>query len=457
MKKIHRHRTLPGLALLSILGALSGCAVLQIPDPPLPQELIAHSLKIYPLPGALDETPVLHSNNPERIETSGLLISTLPAQDLNQPRKLNVPLQGDFRLFIHHVARTAILSQARIWLAVVADNPSQDRLNLELKRGNLFRTWPEAPFLPLTGIRNNSEAKHFSGPGDRLALASLRGENLLGPRSFLLPGKSRQTLLLEAIPTNPLWVLQQDNALSALLEFSCAQPVHLSVLAWVSADGQPPRTQDLDHLLETGQAAGPAEAPVTEYNPSQAPSGGSFRYGRVAGLSQGAVWNSELNPLPEKIGEKIGFPLSSVYLKRLSTSQNQSATLIARVPGTAIQSHGNYGVHYQLKAHLHNPDAEARRYAVYLHHPLQIRISLTEDPVALFRLVPDASVTFRGSLRLRWDSEEYWLHQVLHSGEAAPALKILELPAGENRSLQLDLVYPPDATPPQLLEIERLS
>lgn len=423
----------------------------------MPHEVITHPLKIYPLPGSLDTTPVLYSNSPERIKTSGLLVSTLPAPDLNQPRKLGVPLQGDFRLFIHHVARTAILTQTQIWLAVVVDNPNPDTLQLELKRGNFFRTWPEAPFLPLRGIQNNQDAKHFSGPGDRLALSYLRAENLLGPRTFLIPGQSRQTVLSAPLPTNPLWVLQQDNALSALLEFTCHQPVHVSVLAWTSPDGHAPQQQDLEQLLETGQAAGPPESPVTEYDPSQAPPPGSFRYGRVAGLSQGAIWSGELTPLPTHIGDRVGFPLSSVYLKRLGTTQNQSATLIARVPGTAIQSHGNYGVHYQLKALFSNPDRHEHRYAVYLRHPLEIRTPLVGDPMAIFRLTPDTTVTFRGTLHLRWGQAEYWLHQVLHAGEAAPALQILELPAGESRALHLELVYPPDATPPQLLEIERLS
>jgi len=451
----------PRLALLCLLGFFAACAALQKPEQADSFTESTHPLRILPLPGSLDSMPVLHSNSPERIEQSGILVSTLPAGDLNQGRKLGIPLQGRFELFMHHVARTAVLSSARVYLAVVASNPSQESLRLTLKKGAFFRTWPEAPFKPVAGIHNNPRGELFSGPGDRLALAVLRDESTLNPQQILLAPGEQAVIFLEAIPTNPLWVLQQDNALSALLSFESLEPVHLSVLSWVSDSGSPPRPQDLLTLLASGQVAGPPEIPVTEYDPAKPPPAGGFRYGRVAGMVSGASWRGKLEDLPQAPGERVGFPLSSVYLKRMGTGQNQSAPLRVRVPGTAVQSHGNYGVHYLLEADLQNPDPQARSYAVYLHQPLKVIERSPGEALAVFRSPPAEAVFFRGSLRLSWGPEQkpedFWLHQVLRAGEEAPALKVLVLPAGETRRLKLELVYPPDATPPQLLEIHRLS
>jgi hypothetical protein len=459
--------TRPLLFIPFLLTQLTGCATFQQPSPPDAIEKISHALRVYPLPGGLNQTWVLHSNSPERVEQSGILVSSLPPQKLEDKRKLGVPLQGDFEVFLHHVARTQPLSSDRLYLAIIASNPSDEPATIKLKQSAFFRTWPEAPFIPAAGIQNNENGQIFSGPGDRLALAWLRGESSLAAREIKLPAHTQEVVFLEAVPTNPLWVLQQDNALSGLFRFASESPVHLSTLAWVSASGQPPRSQDLLNLLDSGLAAGPEEPPATQYSEEQKPPSGIFRYGRVAGIGKGTQWQGRLNPLPVEIGERIGFPISSVYLKRLGTMQNQSAPLHKRVSDTAIESHGNYGVTYTLQAHLINPDPVPRRYAVYLHNPLEVR----SDPEifgaaeAIFQISRSAAVRFRGSLHLNWQlhsdseqsQEDFWLHQVLHEGEEAAALKILELPAFSNGQLQLELVYPPDSTPPQLLEIQRLS
>jgi hypothetical protein len=449
----HRWR----LWLATFLSILNGCSTWQRPESPEFPEKISHSLSVLPLPGGLNQQAVLYSNNPERIEQSGILVSTLPGTDLSQARKLNTPLRGEFQLFMHHVARTAVLSNARIYLAILAETADRGPARLQLTQGAFFRTWPEAPFLPLTGIHANAEGDIFSGPGDRLALAWLRRESPLKPMAWTLKDTGPQLIFLEAIPTNPLWVLQQDNALSALLGFQSDSPVHVSVLAWVAPDGLPPTPGELQALLDSGQVAGPAEVPATAYDPDQKPPAGVFRYGRVAGLTRGSLWQGTLTTWPEGPGERIAYPLASVYLKRYGTTQNQSAPIQVRVPGSAIESHGNYGVRYRLEATLTNPDRQPRRYAVYLHHPFEVRPLLFEPPQAIFLLPPIRQVSFRGTLRLRWGEQHFWRHQVLHIGEQASALQVLELPAGQERHFELELVYPPDAIPPQLLEFQRLS
>ncbi|MGE3725116.1 MAG: DUF3370 family protein [Candidatus Sericytochromatia bacterium] len=455
----------PLLITTAIWTSFAGCAAFQQPPPPETIEKVSHDLRVFPLPGGLNETWMLHSNSPERVEQSGILVSSLPPAKLEDKRKLGVALQGEFGLFLHHVARTPPLSSSRLYLAVVASNPAERETALKVKQGAFFRTWPEAPFYALSGIQNNDSGQIFAGAGDRLSLAWLRGENTIEPRAVQLPAHAHRVLLLEAVPTNPLWVLQQDNALSGLFQFQSEDPVYLSTLAWVSQTGEPPQEKDLIQMLESGLAAGPEEAPATAYISGQPPPRGVFRYGRVAGIGNGSEWQGQLNPLPVEVGERVGFPIASVYLKRLGTQQNQSAPLHKRVSETAIESHGNYGLKYSLKAQLHNPDTRPRRYAIYLHNPLEVRLQpdLPHQAEAIFQTSRSAAVRFRGSLLLSWkvDSadkiEESLMHQILHEGEEAGALKIFELPAQSSSELKIELVYPPDATPPQLLELQRLS
>lgn len=449
----------------AVWTSLQGCAVFQQPSPPEAVEKVSHDLRVFPLPGGLNDTWMLHSNSPERVEQSGILVSSLPPSKLEDKRKLGVALQGEFGLFLHHVARTPPLSSSRLYLAVVASNPSESEAVMQLKQGAFFRTWPEAPFYTLSGIQNNDSGQIFAGAGDRLSLAWLRGENTVPPREVTLPPNTHRLLFLEAVPTNPLWVLQQDNALSGLFKFQSEAPVHLSTLAWVSQTGEPPTEKELIQMLGSGLAAGPEEAPATAYLSDQPPPRGVFRYGRVAGIGHGTEWQGQLNPLPVEVGERVGFPIASLFLKRLGTKQNQSAPLHKRVSDTAVESHGNYGLKYSLRAQLHNPDDRPRRYAIYLHNPLEVRLQpdLPYQAEAIFQISRSAAVRFRGSVLLSWkvDSadkgEESLMHQILHEGEEAGALKIFELPAQSSSEFKIELVYPPDSTPPQLLELQRLS
>lgn len=447
----------------ALWASLPSCALVQQPTPPEAVEKVSHDLRVFPLPGGLNETWMMHSNSPERVEQSGILVSSLPPARLEDKRKLGVALQGEFGLFLHHVARTPPLSSSRLYLAVVASNPSDNAATLTLKQGAYFRTWPEAPFYALSGIQNNDQGQIFAGAGDRLSLAWVRGENTVTPREIQIAAGGHQVIFVEAVPTNPLWVLQQDNALSGLFLYQSEAPLYLSTLAWVSQNGEAPTDKALLNMLDAGLAAGPEEPPATAYEADKPPPRGVFRYGRVAGIGKGTRWNGQLNPLPVEVGERVGFPIASLFLKRLGTQQNQSAPLHKRVSDTAVESHGNYGVTYQLEAQLNNPDTRPRRYAIYLHNPLEVRRDpeIPHQAEAIFQLSRSAAVRFRGSVKLRWQtntqSEENLMHQILHEGEEAGALKVFELPAQSSGTLRLELVYPPDSTPPQLLELQRLS
>ncbi len=428
---------------------------LQQQMPTEPQQPSQLALQVAALPGGLDNRLVLHSNNPERIETSGVLLSTrMQAGDAF----LNQALQGEFGLFLHHIARTPVLSGEQIYLGLVASRPvesASESVALELLRGNTFLTRPDAPFVALPPLQDNPKGQVYAGPGDRLALAEVKQASNLNPTQWQI---SEPHLLYSwPLPTNPLLLVQQDNALSGLLHFRSSQDLDLSLVA-IKAN-HPPELADYLKLLAQGQRAGPAEASATLYDPQQPLAGGSFRYGRVAGLVQGRQWQGQIQLAPEQIsqldnGIALAWPVASLYLKRYDSGQNQSAAVLKRLPGAAIESQGNYGVHYRVELVL--PASEkSRRYRLTLAQPQSVKAGK-----AVFLTPPATQVTFRGSLQLSEslsDSatpKQTTTHLVLHAGERPAPFWQHTLPAGTSGSILLEWVYPPDATPPQLLLLE---
>jgi len=74
----------------------------------------------------------------------------------------------------------------------------------------------------------------------------------------------------------------------------------------------------------------------------------------------------------------------------------------------------------------------------------------------------DRRIFFRGTLRLRYTndwgvSQTRYVHIVQRRGQQGEPLLTLELQRGDRRSVQVDFLYPPDATPPQALTIRTLN
>ncbi|MEZ0371588.1 MAG: DUF3370 family protein [Candidatus Sericytochromatia bacterium] len=428
----------PGGILLTLL--LTGCGPMLRQQQEVPVESFSVPVSMLPLPGQLDTEPLLHSNNPERIENPGVLLSTLPAASAPF---LNHALTGSFSVFLHHLARTPVFDGRRLWIGLLAHNRGPEVLRLKLNQGNTFLTWPDAPFIGLAPHLPNDPGQVFAGPGDRVALATLRGESTLPAQSWQLAPGSDTLLYQWPVPTNPLLFLQQDNALSALLRFDASAATDLSLVALMQTDI--PDSADWLDMFKSAQRAGPADIEASFYDPAKLPPTGPFRYSRVAGLAQGAHWQGTLE-LDLGLLVSQGYPISGLYLKGLDTRQNQSAPLQARIPGSAVESHGNYGVHYQLKLQLSNSSARTRRLSLALQQPLKVA-----DARAEFRRKPADQVRFRGSLHLDLDGSSSWHHLVLREGEQAPAFASIELAPGSSRSGLLEWIYPADCTPPQLL------
>ena len=152
------------------------------------------------------------------------------------------------------------------------------------------------------------------------------------------------------------------------------------------------------------------------------------------------------------------WPVSSLERGTLATGQVQTAELKAFYPGTAWAAHGNYGVEYNLRLPLRNNSTKPVTLQVSLDSPL--KGNKTTDSLR-FRSDRNGPVMFRGPLQIRGlngaDGQplgRQTVHLVLRQGQQGPSLGQVTLKPGEQQQVQLRLVYPADATPPQVLTVQ---
>jgi hypothetical protein len=133
--------------------------------------------------------------------------------------------------------------------------------------------------------------------------------------------------------------------------------------------------------------------------------------------------------------------------------------MAVRYPDTAYQAHGNYGVEYNLTLPLYNSSAQTQRVTLSIQTPVK------EDQTKggmVFYDPPDDRVFFRGTVRLRFadgrgGTKTQFFHLVQKRGQQGEPLLILTMPAGSRTTVNVDFLYPPDSTPPQILTVTTLA
>jgi len=263
-----------------------------------------------------------------------------------------------------------------------------------------------------------------------------------------------------------------SNGRSLLLQLSSDGPVYAATLAMYAPrtlDGQEraPTLPEWLRLLVNGNLSGPRDIPPTnpdEYAKSNRE--GRFFYGRVAGVAQGSRWEANALDSPDAEhltipapGEAISYVVSTVDYNTFGTEQIQSAPMLARYPDTAFRAHGNYGVHYQLRLPLYNNSNREQRVALSLQTPLQDE---TLKQGLRFLKNPTDRIFFRGTVRVRYETADgqqntRYVHVVQRQGEEGDPILRLALPPNSRQEVVVELVYPPDATPPQVLTLETLG
>ncbi len=416
---------------------------------------------VAPLPGGLDAVLVVNDNNPELISGPGILISTFAGSGRPVPEAhLDVPLNGRFDLFSHHVyAGKPEALDSTLWLAVVAQPRGPAPVTLTLLGGStalsqsLDPAMAGAPFLPLPPLLAETTSPAYAGPGSRVATELLaRTVSPEIPRQWTLPAGGPSTLLVLPLPVRGLDPLLNGRNLQLRLQSS--GPVSLATLAAFGPNDAPPPADTWAKLLDGGLSP-------KEHTPTPRGAKGRIIYSRVAGVQIGSTWRGTITDPGQRwlsaSAAPISWPIASLDRGSLGTDQIQTAELKAFYPGTAWAAHGNYGVEYDISLPLRNTG----RAPVTLQLALESPIKGDQAQGGLrFNVTPSRAVMFRGPIEVTGldgpggrPSSRRRFHLVQRAGEEGPALGTVSLAPGAQRNLRVRLIYPADATPPQVLSL----
>jgi hypothetical protein len=131
--------------------------------------------------------------------------------------------------------------------------------------------------------------------------------------------------------------------------------------------------------------------------------------------------------------------------------------MLVRYQDTAYRAHGNYGIQYNLSLPLYNSTRKNQTVTVAIQTPIKTD-KLTSGGLSF--LEPPAPQTFfRGTVRVRYTDDSKvpqtrYVHLVQRRGQQGEPLVKLEMKSGEKRLVEVDFIYPPDASPPQVLTVK---
>lgn len=425
-----------------------------------PQEVV-QSTEVRSLPGQLNSIPVFNSNSPEVVLTEGILLSTFPPQGKRVPQAhLNYPLSGRFDLFTHHLAKAKTQAETRpLYQGVIVYNPNSQPVTFEVLQAASYLTSPDALFVDLPDEADNSSGTVYSGPGSRTMNDILRGLRQQNWPQKVVIGPRRSVMLMN-LPIPVGKVVPSSNGRSTLMRLSSSAPVYIANLA-MFAD-RPPTLQEWQSLLENGRLAGPRDRVPT---PLEQPVG-EVIYGRVAGVASGSQWVGKITDNPDveylsipKSGKSFSYGLNTLHEITFGTRQVQSAKMLVRYPDTAYFAHGNYAIEYNLSLPLDNSTDRTQTVSLSIQTPLK-----SDDPKngILFLKPRDTRVFFRGTVRVRYNDDNgvpqtRYVHLVQRRGQQGVPLVTLNMPRSDRRVVEIDFLYPPDATPPQVLTVKTLK
>jgi hypothetical protein len=447
-----------------MLSLLLGLTLAQsTPATPPPEEVVKPQ-EVRSLPGQLDNVPVFNSNSPELVLKEGILLSTFPKEGKKVPEAhLNFPFRGRFDVFAHHVARAEPPEDLRsLHLGIMLHNPGSEPVTVNILQAASYLSQPDAPFIQLPAQSRNILGNIFAGPGDRAVSDVLRGRRQASfPAQIVIPPGQSQMLLNLPIPVRELTPpLNGRSTLMRLRSSGTVYAASMALFARQNADGseRAPTLEEWQNLLQTGELSTPRDRVPTPLDSNQ-----PRIYGRVAGVAQGSQWRSLVVDNPQanyltipQPGQAFSYPLSSLHGGTLGTNQIQSAEMLVRYDDTAYRAHGNYGIQYSLQLPLHNTTQQAQKVSVSVQTPIK-EDNLTKQGLRFFATTAP-QVFFRGSVRVRYRDDQgraqtQFTHLVQRRGQPGEPLVLLNMKPGDRRLVEVDFIYPPDATPPQVLTV----
>jgi Protein of unknown function (DUF3370) len=439
--------------------------IAQTIPPATPPEEVVQQQEVRPLPGKLDNVPVFNSNSPELILKEGILLSTFPAAGKKVPEAhLNFPFRGRFDIFAHHVARAEPPENLRsLYLGIMLHNPGKQSVTVNVLQGASYLSQPDAPFIELPSFSQNLLGTVFAGPGSRVTSDVLRGQRQnIFPTQILIPPGESKMLLNAPIPVAGLTPpLNGRSTLMRLQSNGTVYAASLAMFAPLNADGseRPPNLEEWENLLNNGELAGPRDKAPTALEDTAKPQ----VYGRVAGVAKGSTWRAFVSDRPKtkyltipQPGQAFSYAISTLHGGTLGTGQIQSARMLARYPDTAYRAHGNYAVEYNIKLPLYNNTPSSQTVSVSLQTPVK-EDQLVRRGLRFFN-TPAKQVFFRGTVRVRYNDDQgkpqtQYVHLVQRRGQPGESLALLNIKSGDRSLVEVDFLYPPDATPPQVLTV----
>ncbi|MEB3223147.1 MAG: DUF3370 family protein [Candidatus Sericytochromatia bacterium] len=384
---------------------------------------------VQPLPGGLDQVPVLNSNHPEIVYGPGVIVSTLPGAGASH---LNYPFMGPFEVFTHHQNR----SERDLFQALVLHNPGTAPVRVKVGPSAATIT-NQAPYRDHGPVpAPDPWGMRASGPGDKTAMDFLRGGRAIKADEVVLaPGETRVVHALRLPP---------GNEGTGAFRFTTEGPVNGAVVI----EDAPPTAASVKRRLDAGDLM-----PRSSHDPiaTQPGAPGQLIFGRVAGVQTGAAWRGSLTTDGEAFrvtdqADSKSWVLVGKRSNTLGTGQDQAAPLARRYGDTAYAAHGNYGVTYDLALPLRNDSQQPREVRLYFDSP--------------GKPLPQLSRVFRGAIAIdvtdaagRTRTEH--VHVSQRAGEVATVpLTTIKLAPGEATSVRVRVVYPANSTPPHALRVE---
>ncbi|MBD2597155.1 DUF3370 domain-containing protein [Nostoc spongiaeforme FACHB-130] len=448
-----------------MLSFLLSLLISQTTPPTPPPEEVVQPQQVLPLPGKLDSVPTFNSNSPELVLKEGILLSTFPGDGKKVPTAhLNFPFRGRFDIFAHHVAKADPPENLRsLYLGIILYNPTEQPVTVNILQAASYLSQPDAPFIELPPYVEDAAGKVFAGPGDRVMSDIIRGRRqAIFPAQIVLAPKQSQMLLNLPIPVQGL--TPPLNGRSTLMRLRSNGTVYAASLAMFAKDNpdgseRAPTLAEWENLLDNGELSTPRDKTPTPLEETGKPR----IYGRVAGVAGGSFWRAFIVDSPKarfltipQPGQAVSYALSTLHGGTLGTNQIQSAPMLVRYPDTAYRAHGNYAIQYNLKLPLYNNTATPKTVAVAMQTP--IKEDQLVKPGLRFFATPARQTFFRGSVRIRYKDDKgmpqtKFVHLVQKRGQPGQPLVVLNMKPSDRRLVEVDFLYPPDATPPQVLTV----
>ncbi len=382
---------------------------------------------VRPLRGQFNQVPMLQSNQPEIVQSAGVLLSTMPGTVSPHPAD-QAPLgaianpsysfNGPFSLHLHHGYRPLDVSRfggvrdrGQLFIGLIALNPTNQPIQLRFDSGQISTSF-DSPYRTRDwGAQDNATGNIRSGPGDSTALALLRQRrDWRLPPTVIVPPMSQALLFQVGIPAR--------GTANVLARGESSGPLRLAVVA----TEDDPSPDAFFSILQQGQlAAG------RHYLHALDRISRRDLFSRVSGVARGDRYSAEVSAT---LDQPLHLPLTTTWRKHFGTGELQMNTLLVRMPDSALENVGTYGTEYTIR----------------------LKLAGRGEQLLMFSTPPEAGVgaTFRGTLRIDRDGRTDYVHVSQRAGDSTP---VYRFPVNGQETVTVSLVYPADATPGHLLSV----